>query len=118
AVLGLAHPVHGVGGRVVRVGDGGDTEQWSVDTPRGGFLRISGRYDRGWSARVDGRPVPVWRADGVFRGVVVPNGRHAVTFRYRNRAEHVGRWLALVGLVGFVALLAGHALTWPARMVR
>jgi uncharacterized membrane protein YfhO len=84
---------------------GTDTERWSVDAPAGGFLRVSGRYDRGWSARVDGRAVPVLRADGVFRGAVLPAGRHVVTFRYRNRAEHAGRWLALAGLLAVAALV-------------
>ncbi|HET7718377.1 MAG TPA: YfhO family protein, partial [Acidimicrobiales bacterium] len=68
----------------------------------------------GWSATVDGQPATVLRADGVFRGVAVPPGRHTVAFSYRNPDEMRGRLVAGAGLVMLVALvLAGRNL--PAR---
>ena len=97
-------PVHGGPGTVAGAGAGLDHDRWLVDAPRGGFLRVSGRYDRGWSARVDGRPVAVLRADGIFRGVVVPPGRHTVAFTYTNRAERNGRVLALAGFLLMLTL--------------
>ena len=32
-----------------------DTQRYTVDTETPAVLRVSGRYDSGWSARVDGR---------------------------------------------------------------
>jgi uncharacterized membrane protein YfhO len=36
----------------------------------------------GWSARVDGKPAPLLRADYAFMAIPVDAGRHEVTFRY------------------------------------
>src|SRR5205823_6641163 len=99
AVMHLRRTVDGGTGTVTAAGGALGRDRWQVDAPRGGFLRVSGRYDRGWSARLDNRRVEVLRADGVFRGVVVPPGRHTVVFTYTNRAERRGRLLASVGLL-------------------
>jgi hypothetical protein len=106
AVVGLDKPVSGGGGRVRLLERHPDDERWSVDAPRGGFLRVSGAYDDGWTARIDGRSAEVLRADGIFRGVVVLPGRHEVTFQYRNRSERDGRRLAAVGFAALVAIVA------------
>ena len=36
----------------------------------------------GWSARLDGRPARLGRADGLYQSLDVPAGPHTVTFRY------------------------------------
>lgn len=105
AVLGLREPVSGSPGRVSGpVSVRPESEVWEVDAPGGGFLRVSGNWDEGWSARIDGRRQPVLRADGIFRGVVVPPGSHRVEFTYRNVDEARGRMIAAVALV-LMALL-------------
>ena len=105
AVVGLDGPVNGDGGVVAALPAPSDQERWDVDAPTGGFLRVGARWDEGWSATVDGRRAGVLRADGVFRGVVVPPGRHQVRFSYRNSDEMRGRALAGAALLA-VAVLA------------
>jgi hypothetical protein len=105
AVVGLDGPVTGSGGVVTALPAPADRERWQVEAPAGGFLRVGARWDRGWSATVNGRPAEVFRADGVFRGVVVPPGRHTVTFSYRNDDEVRGRLVAGAALLGLAALL-------------
>ena len=104
AVVGLGRMVDGGPGRVSGASRGPGRERWDVDAPSGGFLRVSGRWDDGWSARIDGRSAEVLRADAIFRGVVVPPGRHRVDFSYRNPAEHRGRLVAGAALVVIVGL--------------
>jgi len=48
----------------------------------GGWLVISDTLTRGWSARVDGEPVALLRADWAFRALWVPPGEHRVTLDY------------------------------------
>ena len=105
AVLGLRDKVDGAGGEVAGRPAAPDREVWDVDAPGGGLLRVGSRWDSGWSATVDGKPAPVLRADGVFRGVVVPPGRSVVRFSYRNPDEMRGRAVGGTALVVLAGLL-------------
>jgi hypothetical protein len=111
AVVGLSQPVSGGGGAVGRLALAADSEIWRVNSDAGGFLRISAGYDTGWSATVDRRPTNVYRADGLFRGVVVPAGEHTVRFHYRNRAE--GRGLVLAAASGSILAIGGLVAAVP-----
>ena len=105
AVMGLDRALTGTGGTALPLPAPADRERWDVDAPTGGFLRVGSRWDPGWSATVDGRAAKVFRADGVFRGVVVPPGRHTVAFSYRNPEEMEGRLVAGAALLVLGALL-------------
>ena len=105
AVVGLTGDIRGGPGSVVRRSRSSDSDTWSVDAPQGGFLRVSGSYDEGWHATVDGRSVPVRLADGIFRGVVVPPGRHTVRFHYASPDAQRGLWISAAALVAIVALV-------------
>jgi hypothetical protein len=59
----------------------------------------------GWRATVDGRETRVHTVDGVLRGVLVPAGRHVVSFRYLPTSWLVGGALSLLG----IALLVPYA---------
>lgn len=53
-----------------------------VHSPQGGWL-VAGDVDHpGWSAELDGTPVPIHRANGMFRAVCVPAGDHQLTFAF------------------------------------
>jgi hypothetical protein len=47
------------------------------------LLLVRHSWVPGWSARVDGRPVAVEQAAGLYFALPVPAGEHAVTLRYR-----------------------------------
>jgi hypothetical protein len=113
AVMGLERPLAGTGGTATPRPAPPDREVWEVDAPAGGFLRVGSRWDAGWSATVDGRPAEVLRADGVFRGVAVPPGRHTVSFGYRNPEEMRGRVVAAVALVLLMGLVVAGRKTRP-----
>lgn len=60
----------------------------------------------GWTARLDDAEVPIYRADFIFRGVLVPPGEHVVEFLYRPASFEAG--LALTQLAAYgLASLAG-----------
>jgi hypothetical protein len=73
-----------------------------------GYVVLVDSYDPGWRACVDGRRVPLLRANVAFRGVAVPAGRHVVEMVYRPPA-------ALAGLVlsGITAMALAVALLSP-----
>ena len=53
----------------------------SLTRPSVVVLRDS--YDSSWTVTVDGEAATIARANGIYRGVPVPAGRHTVRFRYR-----------------------------------
>ena len=72
---------------------------------RPGLLVVSeGRYP-GWKARLDGREVPIHRANVMMRAVVVPAGEHEVTFTYEPGSLLAGVLVSALGLAA-LALLA------------
>src|SRR5262249_54451451 len=47
-------------------------------TPTTRLLVLRDNWYPGWRATVDGKPTPIYRVNGSFRGVVVPPGEHAI----------------------------------------
>ncbi len=52
----------------------------------------------GWEARVNGARVRSLRANGIYRAVSLPPGRHAVVWRFRPLSLQAGRALGLLGI--------------------
>jgi hypothetical protein len=77
-----------------------------VETPGPALLRLADQWYPDWTARVDGRPTPVLKADYLLRAVQVPAGRHQVVFRFESPAVRRG---LLVSLISLVVVLAGFA---------
>jgi uncharacterized membrane protein YfhO len=75
----------------------------STAEPR--FLVLSEMYFPGWRAYVDDVETPIYRANYLFRGVVVPPGQHTLVFAYRPTAVLVGAVISLVALVLAAGLL-------------
>jgi hypothetical protein len=81
-----------------------------VDTPDGpgGFLVLTDLYHRGWRARVDGQPTPVYLANFLFRGVYLPPGPHVVDFVFEPLSLRLGMAISITTLV--FALVVGAIL--------
>ena len=71
--------------------------------PQAGFLVLFDTYFPGWTATVDGRETPIYRANYTFRAVALSAGTHTVAFAYRPMSFRLG--LAASGIV-LVALTA------------
>jgi hypothetical protein len=59
----------------------------------------------GWQATVEGQPLPVWPANGIHMGVLVPEGLHRVVFEYRPPLFRLGAAVSLVGVLLWAALM-------------
>jgi hypothetical protein len=76
----------------------------AVDAAAPALLVVTETHYPGWTASVGATPAPVARVDYAFRGVVVPAGRHEVTFRYAPRSVRWGAAASAIGLVLVAAL--------------
>ena len=90
-----------------------DSLSATVVAPRDGLAVILDPFYPGWTARLDGKPVPILRADHAFQAVAVPAGRHELALLYRNRWVGIGAGVSL----GTLLLLAG-ALALRSRRMR
>ncbi len=76
----------------------------------GGYLLLLDSFADGWQATVDGRPAAIVQANGLFRAVRLPPGRHQVAFAYRPRLLVLGASMSASAL-----LLVLGCLCWPSR---
>jgi hypothetical protein len=85
-------------------------EHWSarVRVPERAYLLQREAWYPGWRARVDGRDVPVLRADILFRAVLLEPGVHDVEVFFDSQAFDRGVALTIAGLAITVGLLC-----WP-----
>jgi hypothetical protein len=94
----------GRGGGAVTVHRGINSLDARVNSP-GGYLVIPDSWDPGWRATIDGRSVPVLRANYDQQAVAVPPGDVRVMLRYRPPGLTLGEVLSLAGALAVVALV-------------
>jgi uncharacterized membrane protein YfhO len=88
-----------------------DTLEVTLPDTEGGMLVVNDTYYPGWRAFIDGRPAPILRANGAFRGVRVPAGARSVSFAFEPMSFRLGAWAsaATVGALGVVGLVRSSA---------
>jgi hypothetical protein len=83
-----------------------DEERFLVELDGPGYVVSRASFARGWTAWVDGLPVPVLRANGKHRAVPVPAGAHEVRLRYRPPGLGAGLAVTVVAALGGLAVWA------------
>lgn len=88
----------------------------TMETP--GLVVLADRWDKGWRAYLDGRPVPILRTNHALRGVMVPAGDSDLEFRYEPAAFRIGLALCGAAAVGLALVAVIRARRWrrPARL--
>lgn len=71
------------------------------------LLVLSDTYFPGWTARMDGRIIPIFETNRMMRGVFVPGGDHRVDFSYRPVSYLFGMFLTCTGILIFFSFLSG-----------
>jgi len=77
----------------------------AADAKRDGWLLLLDTYYPGWKADLDGKRAPIFRADGFFRAVKIPAGKHRVVFNYHPQIFYNSLWLSGAGLIAWFGLL-------------
>lgn len=84
--------------------DGPETAVLATTASAASLLVLTRTWAPGWTARVDGAPVPVLRAQLALLALVVPPGEHRVELAYRPVSYRIGLGLSAAGLLGVLAL--------------
>lgn len=102
---------------LLTAGDSATIEQYDNDyikikteSKAAGILVLSDNWYPAWEAFLDGQEVEVLRANGAFRGIVLPSGEHTVEFKYISSTQKTGRLLTLVGLLAVAAGVVGSVI--------
>lgn len=97
-----------------------DEPTWSTieyDSPDAGFLVLADSYYPGWKAYVDGEPVPMYRANYLFRAIRAPAGRHTVEFKFESATLEKGLQVSLVSLGIALGIILVAELWWLTRVL-
>jgi hypothetical protein len=79
---------------------GAQRVQFTAATPAPALVVVAQAYYHNWHACVDGRPVPLWRANHAFQALQVPAGQHEVTLRYVDGMFRLGATISAATLLG------------------
>jgi hypothetical protein len=79
----------------------------NVLAPAASVLLIPMPFDIGWSAWVDGRASPLFRADYGLTALLLARGEHGVSFHYTVPGRRLGQGLSAAALI----ILVGTAMT-------
>jgi hypothetical protein len=88
--------------------DEANRQEFKITLDKTAFVTFSEAMYPGWKARLDGKPVEIFPANFLFRGVYVPAGEHRVEFEFQPSWWHpLLALLALwaLSLLGFVLYL-------------
>jgi hypothetical protein len=83
----------------------GDGLQARVTADGEVYLVVKQSWYPGWRATVDGRQVPIYRADLALQAVAVPAGTHTVVVTYHPASVLVGAAVSVAGLIGLLLVL-------------
>jgi hypothetical protein len=81
-----------------------DTQVFSVNADREGFMVVAGNYHPYWKAYVNGKESKVYKAFGTLRAVQIPAGNSEVRMEFRSAPFHKTVWVSLVAAVLLIAL--------------
>ena len=52
-------------------------------------------YPAGWKAYIDGNPTEIYKTNYLFRGIVVPKGKHKIEFKFEPETFYTGKKIAI-----------------------
>jgi hypothetical protein len=91
-------------GSVLSASRGPDRLRIEAVAGRDGLLVVNDTLLPGWTATLDGRPVPIVRADFLVRAVAWPAGRHVLEMRYHAPGLGAGLVLSAAGVLLLLAV--------------
>jgi len=73
-------------------------------------------YPEGWTATIDGKKVPILRADYVLRALQVPAGDHIIKFSFDSKTYYKGERIALIcSILLLLFIIAAAFFLWKKR---
>jgi hypothetical protein len=71
-------------------------------------------FYKDWKAYIDGKPVPIAKADYVLRALLIPAGKHNIEFKFEPTVYYTGSTLTAISGWIILLLILGY-IVWSAR---
>lgn len=75
----------------------GNIVSGEIEASNDSILLTSIPYRKGWRAYIDGFEADCLKADYGFTAVIVPAGKHIITFNYKNPVLKYSIWISVIG---------------------
>lgn len=79
-----------------------------TETNSPSFLVASDIYYPGWNVYIDGKQSSIFRTDYLFRGIIIPAGKHTIRFAYQPISLTIGFWLFFITIEIILVLGLKH----------
>lgn len=80
----------------------------NIDMKQNGYLITSIPYDSHLEVRIDGREVVTEKVNTAFLGCRMLSGEHWVTITYHAPGLAAGKWISLIGLLGWGVMIVAE----------
>ncbi|MBS1904083.1 MAG: YfhO family protein [Bacteroidetes bacterium] len=89
-----------------------ETIEMKTSSAKNRLLFMSEVWYPAWEATVDGKPLPIYKADWAFRALAVPAGQHTITLTYHDSRFENGRMISLAtNIIAILGLVIGVGTT-------
>jgi hypothetical protein len=85
--------------------DRNSQKEYAVSADKDRLLVICDQYYPGWYARIDDKPVPMYRVNGYHLGLPITAGQHKVSLYYEPKSLEYGIFLAKAAAVIFLLVM-------------
>ena len=73
--------------------------QYDITSKNGGLAVFSEIYYPEWTAKLDGKSLPIGRVDYILRGIIVPAGHHKLVMEFRPASVKVTETISYIAIV-------------------
>lgn len=91
--------------KAIFVKDEQELVQIKTENKTAGFLVLRDSYHKDFKAFIDGKRTKIYRVDGCFRGVLVPEGKHLITFKFVPVIFYVSATISSLTQITIIILL-------------
>lgn len=86
------------------LGSSGDSGSFEVESDCKALLVVNKRFTDGWSAKINGKPVPIFQVNSFMMGIPVEPGHSSILLKYKSRWGEFGPIIALLSQFVMIVL--------------
>jgi hypothetical protein len=86
-----------------------DRMKFDYSSNQSEFLVVNDAWHPNWKAKINGIDTNIIKANGVFKGILLPPGKGQVELYFDNTSYQLGIWISLAGWILFIGTWVGFS---------